>query len=192
VFRHPLIRHAVVDRATASERQEVHRLLAERYLRDPERRAWHLAEAADAPDEAVAALLQSVAHRNLRRGDAPGAVEQLLRAADLSPTGTARAIRLAEAAYLGATVNGDVRSVSALMTQVREADPEHGGSLAGAVAGAYELLNGHGNVEAAHRLLVAAIEAFPHNTDAHNKTLQEALYNLTEICHFFGREEAWG
>jgi AAA ATPase-like protein len=101
-FRHPLIRSAVVELSTSDERREIHRLLAARREGEPVRRAWHLAEAATGPDEHVAALLQEVAHLNLFRGDSVGAITQLLRAADLSPTGTARSSRLAEAAYLGA------------------------------------------------------------------------------------------
>ena len=63
----------------------------------------------------------------------PVAITELLRAADLSPAGTDRASRLAEAAYLGAIVTGDLRDVPALMDAVRRADPQYGGSLAGAV-----------------------------------------------------------
>jgi hypothetical protein len=57
----------------------------------------------------------------------------------------------------------------------RWADPQYGGSLAGAVAGAYHLLNGYCDADTAHRLLVDAIAALPDPTDAQNKTLIEAL-----------------
>ena len=50
----------------------------------PERRAWHLGEAAVAPDEHVAALLEEAAHRSHQRGDYLGAVAGLTRAAGLS------------------------------------------------------------------------------------------------------------
>jgi DNA-binding CsgD family transcriptional regulator len=190
-FRHPLIRSAVVELSTSDERREVHRRLADVYRDEPERRAWHLAEAAVKPDEEVAALLQEIAHANFRRGDAESAVAQLLRAADLSPTGSLRSIRLAEAAYVGANVNGDLRHVPTLLAAARQADPEHSGSLAGAVAAAYELLSGDGDVETAHRLLLGAIEALPDLRHPNNEMLHEALYSLLMVSFFGGRAELW-
>ncbi|WP_406036562.1 AAA family ATPase [Micromonospora sp. NBC_00898] len=190
-FRHPLIRSAVFELSTADERRQVHRVLAERRRDEPQRRAWHLAEASEGPNEQVAALLQEVAHTNLFRGDSVGAITELLRAADLSPAGTDRGRRLAEAAYLGAIVTGDLRDVPALMDAARRADPQHGGALAGAVAGAYHLLNESGDIDNAHRLLTGAIESLPDPTDAHNKTLIEALYTLLMVAFFGGRAELW-
>jgi DNA-binding CsgD family transcriptional regulator len=190
-FRHPLIRSAVVELATDDERRRVHRLLAERRADEPARRAWHLAEASTGPDEHVASLLQRVAHADLFRGDSVSAIKELLRAADLSPAGADRASRLAEAAYLGAIVTGDLRDVPALMDAARTADPQHGGSLAGAVAGAYHLLNETGDIDNAHRLLVGAIEMLPDPGDAGNKALIEALYTLLMVSFFGGRAELW-
>jgi DNA-binding CsgD family transcriptional regulator len=181
----------VVASSTSAERSEVHRQLADLYRGEPERRAWHLAEAAVEPSEEVATLLQEAAHTNIRRGDTESAIAQLLRAADLSPAGSLRSVRLAEAAYLGANVNGDLRYVPTLLAEARQADPEHRGSLAGAVAGAYELLNGDGDVEAAHRLLLAAVKALPDPRAANNTMLCEALYSLVMVSFFSGRAELW-
>jgi DNA-binding CsgD family transcriptional regulator len=191
-FRHPLIRSAVVAAAPIEERRRAHEFLAERRLSDPARRAWHLAEASVGPDEDVGALLQMVAHANLRRGDSVGAITELLRAADLSPAAADKSIRLAEAAYLGASVTGDLLNVPELLDAARRADPDRGGSLAGAVAGGYHLLNGHGDVEAAHQLLHGAIDELPPDAfDVHNQQLVEALYNLLMVCFFAGRPEPW-
>jgi DNA-binding CsgD family transcriptional regulator len=190
-FRHPLIRSAVVELASDDERRHAHLVLAERRAGEMERRAWHLAEASVGPNEQVAALLQQVAHTNLFRGDSVGAITELLRAAELSPEGADRSSRLAEAAYLGAIVTGDLRDVPALLDAARRADPEHGGSLAGAVAGAYHLLNESGDIDSAHRLLVHAINALPDPADAHNKVLIEALYTLLMVSFFGGRAELW-
>lgn len=190
-FRHPLIRSAIVELSTNDERRHAHRLLAGRRIDRPERRAWHLAEAAEGPEEDVASLMQSVAHLNLRRGDAVGAISALLRAADLSPAGGDRSSRLAEAAYLGATVTGDLTTVPRLLDVVRRYDPEHVGSLAGAVAGSYYLLNGDGDVDSAYRLLIDAIDLLDDPADAHHKALIEALYSLLMVAFFGGRADLW-
>lgn len=190
-FRHPLIRSAIVELATDDEHRRAHRVLAERHADEPDRRAWHLAEASTGPDEYVASLLQQVAYCNLYRGDSVSAIRELLRAADLSPDGTERSRRLAEAAYLGAVALGDLRDVPALMDAARLADPQHGGSLAGAVAGAYHLLNEAGDVDNAHRLLVSAIEMLPDPGDAGNNALIEALYTLLMVSFVGGRAELW-
>jgi DNA-binding CsgD family transcriptional regulator len=190
-FRHPLIRSAVVDLATADQRRAVHRALAAYHGEEAARRAWHLAEAATGPDEDVAALLQGVAHVNLWRGDSVGAIGELLRAAELSPAGADRARRLAEAAYLGETVTGDMHDVGRLLDEARHADPEHAGGLAGAVTHAYYVLNSHGEVDAAHQMLVRAINALEDPADGHNKVLVETIQTLLQVCHFGGRAELW-
>ena len=188
-FRHPLTRSAVIELSTISERREAHRALA--LDTDPERRAWHLAEATTGPDEEVASLLEQSARSVLRRGDAVAAIAGLLRAAEISPAAVDRGRRMAEATYLGANFLGDLGNAPELLDAVRENDPEHAGSLAGAMAGAYHLLNGAGDVDTAHRLLVGAIETVADPTDANDEVLVEAIYNLLEICFFGGRAELW-
>jgi DNA-binding CsgD family transcriptional regulator len=190
-FRHPLIRSAIVHSSTLDQRRAAHHVIAARRSQERELRAWHLGQATIQPDEEVAALLADVAHANLRRGDPAGAISGLLRAADLSPSGTNRSARLAEAAYVGAIITGAMRDVPRLLRAARQADPEHGGALAGAVTGAYQLLNSDGDVDTAHALLVGAINVVQDPTDAHNQVLVEALYNLLEVCFFAGRADLW-
>jgi DNA-binding CsgD family transcriptional regulator len=189
-FRHPLIRSAVVALSTSDQRRRAHRALAE-CVPVGERRAWHLAQATVGPDESVASLLEDVARAHLSRGDAVRAVAEMSRAAELSPATADQGRRWAQAAYIGATVLGDLRNASLILDDVREIDPDHAGSLAGALAAGYHILNGDGDVDTAHRLLVGAIEMLPNTSDANNELLVEAIYNLLEVCFFGGRAELW-
>jgi DNA-binding CsgD family transcriptional regulator len=96
-FRHPLIRSAIVQRATDAERRDAHTALAG-CATDPDRVAWHLATAATGPDASIAALLDSAAERAERRGAMAVAVTSLEQAARLSPDGASRGARLLGAA----------------------------------------------------------------------------------------------
>jgi DNA-binding CsgD family transcriptional regulator/tetratricopeptide (TPR) repeat protein len=99
-FRHPLIRTAIRQEASLSQRQAAHAALA-RVLRDqPDRAVWHRAGSVAGPDEAVAGELEAAARRARRRGGIAVAVSALRRAADLGD-GTHQAGRLLQAAELG-------------------------------------------------------------------------------------------
>lgn len=99
-FHHPLVRSAAYRAADTADRREVHRALAvatDPEL-DPDRRAWHAANAAAGPDDAVAAELEASAWRAQSRGGIAAAATFLERSAILSADPALRSARAIAAA----------------------------------------------------------------------------------------------
>jgi DNA-binding CsgD family transcriptional regulator len=104
-FRHPLVRSAIYQSATFTQRRAAHQALAAVLDGEAEadRRAWHLAAAATTPDAAVADELERAAERAAHRGGHAAAAAALERAAELTapvPPRVRRLLSAAEAAWL--------------------------------------------------------------------------------------------
>ncbi len=99
-FAHPLMRSAGYRASRPADRYRVHAALAEATdaEADPDRRAWHRAQAVPGPHEEVAAeLVRSAGRAQARAGLAAGAAF-LTRAAELTPDPARRARRALDAA----------------------------------------------------------------------------------------------
>jgi len=125
-FRHPLARSTAYRSAPVQQRQEVHGALAAATdpAADPDRRAWHRAQAAPGPDEDVAAELEQSAGRAQDRGGLAAAAAFLERAALLTPGPVRRAQRLLAAAR-GKRDAGELDAALGLLVVV-EAGPLDG------------------------------------------------------------------
>ena len=100
-FRHPLVRSAVYAAASPPDQRRAHAALAAVTdpAVDPDRRAWHRAQAVLGTDEEAAAGLEQTASRARRRGGLAAAAAFMEHAAMLTPDPGRRAGRALEAAH---------------------------------------------------------------------------------------------
>jgi DNA-binding CsgD family transcriptional regulator len=176
-FRHPLVRSMAYRSASLRDRQEVHRALAEVTdpQLDPDRRAWHWAQAVSGPDEDVAAELEHSAGRAQARGGMAAAAAFLERAALLTREPGRRAKRLLAAAQAKRDA-GALDAALGLLVAVedgpgdalRAAEVEH---LRGQIA-----LDQRRGSDAARLLLSAARRFEPLNPGLARETHLEALW----------------
>jgi DNA-binding CsgD family transcriptional regulator len=175
-FRHPLVRSAVYRSASLPDRQQVHAVLAELTdpVADPDRRAWHRAQAAAGPDEEVAVELERSAARAGARGGLAAAAAFLERAAGLTPEPERRAERELATAW----VQRDVGMLDQALSMLADAtagplDPLHYAQvehLRGQIA-----FDGQRGRDAARLLLSAARSLEPLDPALARETYLEAL-----------------
>ena len=131
------MRSAAYSSATLAERQALHAALAEATdaEADPDRRAWHRAQAASGPDEAVAEELERSAARAQARGGVAACAAFLESAATLTPEPDERVRRLVAAAHA-------TRDAGALDTTLQLLTVAEAGARSPLVAAEIEYLRG--------------------------------------------------
>ena len=131
--RHPLVRSALYQAATAAQRRSAHRALADALagVGDSDRETWHRAAAAEGPDPDVVAALQAVGARAERRGAYVSALAAYERAAALT-TATPQRAELTLAAARNAWACGQTTRSRELLTAARQvaSDPVLLGGIA--------------------------------------------------------------
>jgi DNA-binding CsgD family transcriptional regulator len=125
-FSHPLARSAAYLAAAPEERRRAHAALAAvtDQVADPDRRAWHRAQASAGPDEQVAAELEYSATRAQERGGIAAAAAFLERSAALTISPGQRAERVLAAVQAKLSV-GDFDTAADLLSTVPADDPGH-------------------------------------------------------------------
>jgi DNA-binding CsgD family transcriptional regulator len=188
-FRHPLVRSVAYRSAPFKERQQVHEALAEATdpTADPDRRAWHRAQAAAGPDEEVAAELERSAGRAQARGGLAAAAAFLERSVLLTADPARRGERTVAAAQASVQAGAFDKALGLLVTA--EAGPldELQGALVELLRGQVAFASGMGG-DAPPLLLRAAARLEPLNPDL----ARETYLNAWGAAVFAGRLEGAG
>jgi DNA-binding CsgD family transcriptional regulator len=176
-FHHPLVRSAIYRAAPLADRQAAHRALAEATdaQADPDRRAWHRAQAALVPDEDLAVELERSAERAQARGGLAAAAAFLDRAAELTPDRgqrARRALAAAQSKHLAGSPESALKLLeSAVSAPMDEPEVAMAGRLRGRIA-----LHLSRSGEAARLLLDAAQRLESFDPRLARDTHLEALY----------------
>ncbi|MFF6888473.1 ATP-binding protein [Streptomyces sp. NPDC012421] len=176
VFRHPLVRSAVLSFSSPERQRAARRILAGGLAEDDPRRLAHEALAAVLPDAALAGRLEGAARRMAGRGgDAEGAV-LMDRAAALSPDLDAYTRRLIWAAVLAAR-GGRLSHTAALVDELKRRSIPAGLGPLFAYAVVY--------VDQSHRVdFASSFTLLPQALDELAAVGGEAFEGLTEQIYF--------
>lgn len=183
VFRHPLIRAALLATSTLAERRRAHEALASAPTSegDGDRRLWHQALAAMGPDAELADALDEAARRAASRGAHAAASSTFVRAAELSDTDAARRDRITAAAEAAWTAGEPERA----RTLIARALPSASEVARGALLHLRGVIEGRtGDVRHAAEILAEAAQA----TDDPSLAL-EALSEGSDFAVYAGDVE---
>jgi DNA-binding CsgD family transcriptional regulator/nucleoside-triphosphatase THEP1 len=180
VFRHPLVRSAVVYQARPQERRDAHRDLAGLYSDEPTRRAYHLAAAATEPDEEVAEALARAARLSARRGGLGVAAEWLRRASELSTRPDRRNELASEAVHVGIR-GGRLNEAQAILETAGGSE-----SALAVLAECYRVFHTDGEVISTRRRILGALATA--DTIDDDLTLNRLVNLLLTITNYAGDE----
>ena len=186
-FRHPLVRSAVYRSASYPERRAVHAALAEVTdpKADPDRRAWHRAQATAGPDEEVAAELERSAGRAQARGGLAAAAAFLERSVALTADPARHAERILAAAMASMQAGAFGKALDLLATAESGPLDELQGARVDLLRGQVVFASGHGG-DAAPLLLKAARRLEPLNLELARETYLNAWNAAAFTAHLDG------
>lgn len=188
-FGHPLMRAAVYEAAPAADRVAAHRALAAATdpVTDPDRRAWHAAQATSEPDVALAGELERLSARAHTRGGLAAAAAFLERAAVLTADPPVRARRLLAAAAVRRET-GELSAALDLVALAESAGPDRARRADAAVLRARVAFDRARDEDAVRRLIGAARQAGPIDPALGREVLFDALAAITFMGRFARRE----
>ena len=174
-FRHPLVRSAVYNAASPENRRRAHEALA--WAIDPEaepdRRAWHRANACSGPDDEVASELARSAGRAQARGGYAAAAALLERSASLTTVSTTRVARRLEAVrchFRAGAFETALRLLAVAESETSdESDHARIGLLYAQVASSFDA-----GGDAPYRLVQAAKRLEPFDAELASRTYSDA------------------
>jgi DNA-binding CsgD family transcriptional regulator len=175
-FLHPLVRSAVVAASSLDDRRAAHRALAANTnpAADPDRRAWHLAEATLGLDEDVADELVRSARRARARGGMAAGAAFHARSAELTPDPTMRSRRALMAAEDTFRAGGTTMALELLELADIALLDDHQRARAELVRAHASSTTSRGRGAAAHLLFVAKMLE-PHDGETAIATYSSAL-----------------
>jgi DNA-binding CsgD family transcriptional regulator len=185
VFRHPLVRAAVIHQATPPERCDAHRHLAGLYDDVLVRRASHLAAATTEPDQEVANLLVQAARLSGRRGGLGISAEWLRRAADLSTDPDQRAELIADAIFIAARA-GRLSELHDVLETIGTGPSDRALAV---LADSYRAFHADGEVISTHRRLVDALTRADTLDDRTVNRLANLLLSITNFSGDTGHQQ---
>jgi len=186
-FRHPLARSAAYRSASFSDRQQMHAALAEETdpQADPDRRAWHRAQAATGPDEEVAAELERSAGRAQAGGGLAATAAFLERAVALTADPARHTGRILAAAQANMQAGEFDKALELLATAAARLLDEPASAQVELLRGQISFVSGLGS-GAPLQLLKAASRLEPFNLELARETYLIAWSAATSRAHLDG------
>jgi DNA-binding CsgD family transcriptional regulator len=185
-FRHPLVRSVVYRSASYQDRRAVHAALAEVTdpQADPDRRAWHRAQAAVEPDEEVAAELERSAGRAQARGGLAAAAAFMERSVTLTADPARLTERILAAAMASMQAGAYGKALDLLATAEASPLDEVQSARVDLLRGQVVFASGHG--DAAPLLLKAARRLEPLKLELARETYLTAWNAAAFTAHLDG------